>query len=216
MDKQFLLVLGVIIAALVGVFAFTKEKAATPGTDTAQNSSQVGSRTVGEGTGGVTLVEYGDFECPACKSYYPIIQEIKKSYGDQIKFQFRHFPLVQIHQNAMLGSRAAEAANNQGKFFEMHDLLYENQDTWSKTTSPNSVLETFAKQLNLDVEKFKADMSSEATLKTINADIKTGQALGANSTPTFVINGKKIDKNPQSLEDFKKLIDEALAEKKPQ
>lgn len=211
MDKQFLLVFGVIVAALIGVFAFTREKTDAPGNNSNGNSSQVGSHTVGAGKGGVTLTEYGDFECPACKSYYPIVQEIKKTYGDQIKFEFRHFPLVQIHRNAMLGSRAAEAAGKQGKFFEMHDLLYENQDTWSRASSPNSVLENFAKQLGLNVEQYKTDFASEATLDSINADVKSGQDLGANSTPTFLINGKKLDKNPQSLEDFKKLIDEELA-----
>ena len=217
MDKQFLLVLGVIIAALIGVFAFTKEKAVTPGTD-GSGSSQVSNHTVGAGKGGVTLTEYGDFECPACKSYFPIVQEIKKTYGDEIKFEFRHFPLVQIHRNAMLGSRAAEAAGKQGKFFEMHDLLYQNQDAWSKTNTPNTVLDSFAQQLGLNADKFKTDMASEFTLATINADIKAGQALGANSTPTFAINGKKIDKNPQSLDEFKKLIDEEIAKntKKPQ
>lgn len=214
MDKQFLLVLGVIIAALVGVFALTKEKADTPGNNV-ENSSQVGKRSVGAGTGGVTLTEYGDFECPACKAYYPLVKDIKQTYGDKIKFEFRHFPLTQIHRNAMLGSRAAEAANNQGKFFEMHDLLYENQDSWSKASNPTSVLESFAQQIGLNIEQFKTDMASEATLDIINADIKAGQNIDANSTPTFAINGKKVDKNPQTPEEFKKLIEDELAKNAP-
>jgi protein-disulfide isomerase len=111
----------------------------------------------------------------------------------------------------MLGSRAAEAAGKQGNFFEMHDLLYENQDNWSKVGNPNGVLEGYAKQLDLNIDQFKSDMASEETNNVINADRREGNAIGATSTPTFVINGKKVEKMPQTLDQFKKLIDEAIA-----
>lgn len=213
MSKQFLAVIAIIILGLFGVFALTKNKdkanqPASSNTSQAQGSNH----KTGAGKKKVTLIEYGDFQCPACKSFYPVVKQIKESYGDDITLQFRHYPLTQIHQNAMAGARAAEAAGNQGKFFEMHDLLYENQTSWSAGTNPVPTLEAYATQLGLDINKFKADMASESTNSIINADIKLGQSDGANSTPTFVINGKKVDPNPTSVEAFKKLIDDAIAQ----
>ena len=210
MNKQFFVVVLVIVAALVGVFAMTKEK--SPDSQSGSSAQVTASEhTVGAGNKKVTLTEYGDFQCPACKQYFPLVKQIKEAYGDDIKFQFRHFPLTQIHPNAFIGSRAAEAAGKQGKFFEMHDLLYENQDSWSQAGNPTEILNTFATQLNLNVEQFKKDMMSENAADVINADIKAATGLGANSTPTFAINGRKIGENPRSLEEFKKLIDEEIA-----
>ena len=212
MTKQLFTIIVIITLALVGVLVFTKDKDSSNGGNTSVSASE---HTVGAGNKKVTLIEYGDFECPACKSYYPLVKAIKETYKDDIKFQFRHFPLVQIHPNAMLGSRAAEAAGNQGKFFEMHDLLYENQDVWAKDGNPTSVLESFATQLRLKMDQFKADMMSETTNNIINADRREGNAIGANSTPTFVINGKQVDKLPQTLDEFKRLIDDAIKATNP-
>lgn len=209
MTKEFLIVVVLIVAGLFGVFTLTKKD---DGNNNQQSATaEVSNHTVGAGNKKVTLIEYGDFQCPACKSYFPIVQEIKTSYGDEITFQFRHYPLNQIHPNAFIGSRAAEAAGKQGKFFEMHDLLYEQQDLWSAGSNPTATLEGYASQLQLNLDQFKADMMSAQTAAVINADVKAGQAVGANSTPTFVINGRKIEENPRSVEDFKKLIDEEIA-----
>lgn len=210
MNKQFIAVVTVVILGLVGLFAFTGDKKTADNQNGGNNSAQASNHTVGAGNKKVTLTEYGDFECPACKQYYPLVKAIKEQYKDDITFQFRHFPLTQIHKNAMLGSRAAEAAGKQNKFFEMHDFLYENQDDWSKSPSPNTILETFATQLGLNIDQFKADMMSAETAAVINADLKAGHDLKANSTPTFAINGQKID-NPKTLEEFKKLIDDEIA-----
>lgn len=215
MSKQFLAILLAIALLFIGIFAFTKSKSGTPDGGNSNQSAQTSNHTVGAGNKKVTLVEYGDFQCPACKSFYPVVKQVKEAYGDDIKFQFMHFPLTQIHPNAMQASRSAEAAGNQGKFFEMHDLLYENQDQWSQSSNPTSTFESFAEQLGLNMDQFKSDVISAKTLAVINADQKSGQALGVESTPTFVINGKKLDKNPTSLEEFKKLIDEEIAKQNP-
>lgn len=210
MNKQFFAIVVIIIAALVGIFAITKggdDNNNGAGTATAEASSHI----AGKADSKVNLTEYGDFQCPACKSYFPLVQQLKSEYGDRVAFQFRHYPLTQIHPNAFIGSRAAEAAGKQGKFFEMHDLLYENQDAWSAGSSPTQLLEGYAQQIGLNMDQFKADMSSSAVAAIINADVKQAQAIGSTSTPTFVINGKRIEKNPQSIDDFKKLLDEALA-----
>lgn len=211
MDKRFFGIIVVIIGVLVGVFALTggnKDDSSSGGDSNGQPSNHV----TGAENSPVTLVEYGDFQCPACKSFFPIVQQIKEDYKDKLKFQFRHYPLTQIHSNAFIGSRAAEAAGKQDKFFEMHDLLYENQETWSASQNPTQVLEGYATQLGLNVEQFKTDMNSPEVANVVNADAKAAQAIGATSTPTFVINDKKIEKNPQSIEEFKQLIDDALAE----
>lgn len=208
MNKQFFAIIAIIIVGLVGVLFLTKDKSNTGGNN-GNSSAQASEHIAGKTDSKVTLVEYGDFQCPACKSYFPIITQLKTEYADKVKFQFRNFPLVQIHQNAFIGSRAAEAAAKQGKFFEMHDLLYENQDTWSTASNPSSNLEGYAQQLGLNAEQFKTDMNGADVAGIINADVKAGQALGANSTPTFVLNGKKID-NPKSLDEFKKALDDAL------
>lgn len=208
MNKQFFAVITLVIVALVGVFALTGNKDNSSGSN--NSTAQASEHIAGKADSKVKLVEYGDFQCPACKSYYPIVTQLKQEYGDRVAFQFRHFPLTQIHPNAFIGSRAAEAAGKQGKFFEMHDVLYDNQETWSASSNPNSLLEGYATQLGLNMDQFKSEMSSSAIADIINADVKAGQAFNISSTPTFVINDKKVDKNPQSLDEFKKLLDDAL------
>lgn len=212
MSKRFLVTLLAIALALVGIFWLTQDKAGAP-TNDGSSTTQNQKHTQGAGNKGVTLVEFGDFECPACGAYYPILQQIKQKFGDDITFEFRHFPLSNIHPNAFAAHRAAEAAGNQGKFFEMHDLLYEKQREWAGKSNAARTFEGYAQSLNLDMEKYKADVASSKTNSIINADIKTGQEIGADSTPTFVLNGKKLDQPPRDLESFIKLIDEAIAEK---
>jgi len=216
MNKRFLLILALCIVGLGAIFWFTREEANAPGDSGSNPSVQSSKHTYGSGGGNVTLIEYGDFECPACGAYYPIVKTIKEKYKDDITFQFRHFPLVQIHQNAFAASRAAEAAGMQNKFWEMHDLIYEQQTTWKTNSSPYAYFEGLAGQLGLNVTKFKTDYSSSVVNNVINADIKEGKSVGADSTPTFVLNGKKIDKNPATQEAFEKLIDDAIAAKNKQ
>jgi protein-disulfide isomerase len=211
MNKQFIAIIVVVVLGLFGVLMLTKKSDQTA-TNNQTSQSQGSNHTIGAGKKKVTLVEFGDFQCPACKSYAPIVKQLKANYGDDITFQFRHFPLTQIHPNATITARAAEAAGKQGKFFEMHDLLYENQDSWARLDNPSSVLEGFASQLGLNMDQFKKDLADANTLAIINADQKAGQAVGVNSTPTFVINGKKVESNPKSLDEFKQLIDEAIAQ----
>lgn len=157
----------------------------------------------------VNLTEYGDYQCPACGQYYPLVKQLVEQYKNDIQFQFRNFPLRQIHPNAQASSRAAEAAAKQGKFWEMHDLLYEQQNSWKDSSSANVVFEGYASQLGLNVAKFKTDFASAAVNETIAADYAEGTKLGVNSTPSFFVQGKKIT-NPQTLDEFKKIIDEAI------
>lgn len=208
MSKRFLIILAVIALAFVGFLWFSNSKETK-----APSDGQATNHVTGGENAKVTLVEYGDFECPACGSYYPIVEQVKEKYGDKLKFQFRHFPLVQIHKNAMVGHRAAEAAGRQGKFWQMYNILYKQQQTWTAGTNAARIMEDYALQIGLNIDQFKKDFASESVNDAINADTKAGQALGANSTPTFILNGKKLDPLPdRSVEAFSKLIDEALKE----
>ncbi len=210
MNKRFAIILGVLIIAFGGLFLFNKKDSNKPssGEKTTSKSTPT-EHKAGKGTTGVTLTEYGDFQCPACGQYYPIVKQIKQKYGDQITVQFRHFPLTQVHKNAMIAARAAEAAGLQDKFFEMHDLLYENQQTWSTSANPEKIFEDYAAKVAINVEKFKEDLKSDQVNRSIQADLSLAQDKGFSSTPTFEINGKKIE-NPRSLEDFEKAIDQAI------
>ncbi len=212
MSKRFLLIMVGLVVVFIGVIVFTKNN---KNNDTAVDTSGGTNHVQGAGTTGVTVVEFGDFQCPACASYHPLVKQIQQEYGDKIKFQFRHFPLTSIHQNAMAAHRAAEAAGNQGKFWEMHDLLYERQKTWESSANTSQIFEDYATELSLNIDTYKQDVASSSVNDVINADVKASQALGATSTPTFVIDGKRLEELPQDVEGFKKLIDEAIASKQP-
>lgn len=218
MSKRFLLVLAAFTVAFIGLIMFNKRDAGAPAP-----AGEPTKHTYSEGSTGVNVTEYGDFECPACYRYFPIFKQLKEKYKDQVTFQFRHFPIVSAHPNAMAAHRAAEAAGKQGKFWEMHDLLYSNAYqltangqtvpiNWVATTSPGSIFESYARDIGLDIDKFKQDLSDPSTQSSIQADIKSGQNSGVTGTPTFFINGQKIE-SPSSLEAFEQLIQEAIKEK---
>lgn len=157
-----------------------------------------------------TLVEYADFQCPACASYHTLLKEIKKTYGNRLTVVFRHFPLPQ-HEHADLASRVAEAAGKQGKFWEMHDLLFEGQATWSGSRDPMIIFTQYATTLGLNVDQFKKDTDSSDTKKSINDDIASGNSSNVDATPTFYLNGSKLT-NLSSYGDLELAIKSALGE----
>ena len=163
----------------------------------------------GAATSTVTLVEYLDFECEACGAYYPLVKQLEAEYGDRVTFVARYYPLPG-HRNALPAAYAAEAAGLQGKFWEMHDLLFTRQKDWGeKPIATPEVFESFAQELGLDMTKFKADVASAEIAARVKRDQDAGNQLGVKSTPTFFLNGKKIQ-NPQSYEAFKALLDAEL------
>lgn len=204
-DKIFKIILGVLALVAIGAIFIGSSGGE-------QANTEATSHLYGNTDASVTLVEYGDFQCPACFQYYPILKQVKEKYKDVMTFQFRNFPLVQIHQNAMSAHRGAEAAANQGKFWEMHDLLYERQQSWSQALSPTAVVESYAEELGLNIDQFKADLASEEVSLRISADIDVGQSLGATGTPTFVLNGEKIETPAPTVEAFSELIESKLLE----
>src|SRR5262245_49346118 len=135
----------------------------------------------------VVLEEYGDYQCPPCGQLYPEIKQIEKEYGNQVQIVFHHFPLTKLHKNALLAARAAEAARNQNRFWEMHDQLYRNQKQWADSDDARSVLISYAQQLNLNAERFTRDLDSNQVEQRISADIQRGSALGVTGTPTVFL-----------------------------
>lgn len=159
------------------------------------------------------LVEYADFQCPACAQYYVPLKQLEEEFGDRVQFVFRHFPLRQIHFNAQLAAQGAEAAGSQGKFFEMHDLLFENQAQWSgyPREQMRELLFTYAEQLGLDKALFEEDLDGSVASDSIAADIDNGLELGVNSTPTFYLNGVRVE-TPISFDGLRLKILEAVGD----
>lgn len=156
----------------------------------------------------VTLIEYGDFECPACASYFPLLKQLSIEFSKDLKIVHRFFPLINIHKNAMLAAQTAYAAGLQNKFWEMHDKLYENQISWSNTSPKDTFIE-YAKDLGLDLDKFKTDLDSDSTKNYINTEANKATSIGINSTPTFIVNGVRIN-NPAGYDAFKKIIQDEI------
>jgi protein-disulfide isomerase len=140
----------------------------------------------------VTLEEFGDFECPPCGAFYPTLKTIEGEYGPRLRVIFREFPLTQMHPHALSAAHAAEAAGVQGKFWEMHDLLYENQNIWKDAFDVRPIFEGFAGRIGLDVERFKRDQTGDIVDARITRDGIRGHSLGVNGTPTVFINGREI------------------------
>lgn len=158
----------------------------------------------------VTVVEFGDFECPACAAVSPEINKLIDAYktNPDFNFVFRNFPLSQ-HKNAIIAAEAAESAGAQGKYFEMERLLYSNQSEWGESTDPKPFLSKYASSLALDMAKFQRDMTSHAFTATIQADATDGQTIGIDHTPTIYING--IEQTDLQFETTKSLVEKLLA-----
>lgn len=153
----------------------------------------------------VILVEYLDFECEACGAYYPLIKQLATEFPNDLRVVTRYFPLPG-HKNSFTAALAVEAASKQGKYWEMHDILFENQEKWGNKPAPTPlVFEEYAKQIGLDMQKFKSDVADPATRVRVQRDFDASEKLGNNSTPSLFVNGVKI-KNPQGYEPFKALI----------
>ncbi len=161
----------------------------------------------------VTLIEYGDYQCPPCGQAYPIIKTIYEKYKGQIQFVFRNFPIYSAHANAKAAAGAAEAAGLQGKFWEMHDRIYGNQDDWNSLSGQDRTdkFVSYAKALGLDTAKFETDMASNEISTKINYDYALGKKSGVEGTPTVFLNGNKLDSEIWSDESkFKEAINAEL------
>jgi protein-disulfide isomerase len=162
----------------------------------------------------VTLEEYGDFQCPPCGMFATFVGQLEKEYDSRLRVVFRNFPLA-VHEHAREAALAAEAAGLQGHFWEMHDVLYREQQTWSKAPNARELFESYAGTIGLDLDKFKKDMDGEKTKERVEADRQRGESLGIQTTPTLFINNQPVDQKDKNPEGIRAEINAAL-EKKPQ
>ncbi|MCH2185391.1 thioredoxin domain-containing protein [Myxococcota bacterium] len=162
-----------------------------------------GSPSIGPDDAAVTLIEFSDFQCPFCARVTPTLEQIQETYGDEVRIVFKHLPL-RIHPQAPLAHAASEAAKEQGKFWEMHDLIFANQ----RQLTEEKFIE-YAGQIDLDVEQFKVDMASPEIKKRVDADMEEASQLGVTGTPGFFINGKFVS-GARPFADFKQRIDVEL------
>lgn len=208
--NRFWIILSIVIVGLIGLFIFTKPDSTSSEFTGDAAKVQADDRTVGNKNAKVVFIEYADFQCPSCGAAYPILDDLKEEYKKDVLFVFRHFPLTTIHPNALSAARAAEAAGEQGKFWQMHDKLFETQQLWGQlTTNQQSTFEDYAKELGLDIDKFKTDYASEEVGNRISRDQASGSQFDVQGTPTFILNGKKIE-NPRDKAGFKAVLVEAI------
>lgn len=198
----------VAIAGFIALIAWGVMNRNAPSQNTeGVESVTEGDWTFGNSSSGVVLTEYSDFQCPACGAYYPILKQLKSELGDQFLFVYRHFPLPQ-HQNAPAAAVAAEAAGTLGKFWEMHDQIFERQTDWSSASDPRSLFADYAVGIGLDREAFLREFNVREHSSDVDSDYGRGRRAGVNSTPTFFLNGEKIG-NPKSFDEFKTIIQNA-------
>jgi protein-disulfide isomerase len=207
----FIIILVVLGAALGSAWYLTRALPVTPTTPTSgspatsqgspasqQQQSVAGvpgaepAHVLGPADAPVRLEEFGDFECPPCGMFHPILQQMKQEFGDKLQVTFREFPLVPTHQHALAAASAAEAAGLQNKFWEMHDLIYDHQNEWKKEFDVRPIFEGYAKQIGLDVERYKRDVNGDLVAQRIFQDGKRGHSLGVKGTPTVFMNGREV------------------------
>jgi protein-disulfide isomerase len=218
MTRNFWIAIVIIVLILVGVFTFTSKSNNGGSSDKLTATEHI----EGEGKDDVTLVEYGDYQCPYCGEYFSTVKQVVATYNTEITFQFRNFPLTSLHPNAFAGARAAEAAGIMGKFWQMHDLLYTQNQAyydsngadagWIGTTNPEPIFVQDAESLGLNSQKFQQLYVSDQVNNLVTADENAGNALGIDATPTFYLDGKQIQVD-DSVSAFETLINDAIAQK---
>ncbi|MCA9360795.1 thioredoxin domain-containing protein [Candidatus Kaiserbacteria bacterium] len=182
-------VIGVIVVVLFGgaiLLSNSSTKDSNAGVEIIQHIT-------GNPESEVKLVEYSDFQCPACGAFHPVVKQLLSEYGDRISFEYKSFPLSNIHPNALSAAMAAEAAGQQDKFFEFHDLLFDNQSEWSAVSVPTTFFLQYAEEIGLDIEQFKKQMKSTLLRDKVKADFDEGRELGVTGTPSFFLNGNKME-----------------------
>ena len=163
----------------------------------------------------VTLEEFGDYQCPPCGALHPTLKKLKQELGPRLNFVFRNLPLTSIHKNSLAAAQAAEAARVQDHFWQMHDLLYENQDLWKDDVNPRTIFIKFASDLGLDTARFTRDMDDKQVNLRIQADQQAAEEMGINGTPTVLLNGRQLRPEATTEDGIRKGIDFLVTHKQP-
>ena len=223
------LIIGIIATVILiagGVFLMSRGSTGTaPGNGTKINSEILspqgayvtggianGSYLAASSSAKITLVEFGDYQCPACIEYHPLVKQLLSEYAGQINYVFRNFPLSQ-HVNAPASAYAAEAAGLQGKYWQMHDKIYESTGDWVALADPKSVFIGYAGLLGLDVKKFTSDIDSSDVKKKVQSDMNDGKVINLSETPTFYIDGVKIKNLTGTYAGLKEAVSTELSKK---
>jgi len=228
----FVIIAVVLIAAVVSAWILIREKSgaadttnvltatdkSTPIPDNGSNQSAPTSEVAipkpnVKVSSPVVLDEYGDYQCPPCGMLYPELKKIEGEYGNQLRIVFHHFPLTKIHKNALSAARAAEAARNQNKFWEMHDRLYRNQKEWADSADPWPIFISYAQELALNVDRFNRDINSIEVDQRINADFQKGTSLRVTGTPTVFVDGRMLNYEATTPEGLRRAINLMLERK---
>lgn len=210
-SKRILLWGSVILGMFLLVFALAKLGTSTGTTRELSVAIHEEDNKKGATNPTVTLVEYSDFQCPACAQYYPMVKQLASEFPDDLQVVYRHYPLVQIHKNAQSAAYAAEAAGKQGKFWDMHDMLFNTQNVWSPLENPNEQFEKYAQSLGLNIDTFKADSASKEVRDRVQRDVSGANSMNIGGTPSFFLDGTYIQ-NPASYESFKKLVEDRIGQ----
>ena len=223
----FVIIVFVLIVALGAGWYLTRKPASTPGASATMSpakssasptpnlaaANQPGAlppHAIGPPDAPVTLEEFGDFECPPCGMLHPVLKTMEQEFGARLRVIFREFPLQATHPHALAAARAAEAAGIQGKFWEMHDLLYENQKTWHGAFDVRPIFEGYATRIGLNLEKFRNDNTSKIVEDRIFQDGNRAHALGVKGTPTVFLNGREVPFESLAPEKLRVLINVEL------
>jgi protein-disulfide isomerase len=210
-SKKAWIIFAAICVVLLGglIFISSKDKIDVSGVDANKiqkantQSGDIADHVYGKADSKVVLIEYGDYQCPGCGSAYPNVKAVTEKYKGQVAFIFRNFPITSLHPNARVAAAVAEAAGLQGKFWEMHNELYETQSSW-ETLNSSERTDYFvgvAKKLGLNTETFKTDFASTKVNQKISYDQAIGKKINVNATPTFYLNGKGLDQSSWSDQD---------------
>ena len=218
-----LIIIGLVLVVAVGGAWWLYNRNSTPAKRTTANTSAAKTpaavnvlgaqppHLLGSPNASVTVEEFADFQCPTCGVKHPLMKELISIYGSRIKFIFRNYPLaIPAHDKAYDAAVAAEAAGLQGRFWDMQNLLFTNQQTWSSNPEYRKIWEGYASQLGLDVEKWKSDMAGLNAKSRVDADLQRGRALNINSTPSVFVNGMLIPFEQMTIEGMRAVIDGEL------
>jgi protein-disulfide isomerase len=187
-----------------------------------QQNGNIADHVRGSDDRKILFIEYGDFQCPSCGGAHPNLKTIMDEYSDKVTFVFRNFPLTNMHPNARAAAAVAEAAGLQGKYWQMHDTLYEKQNDWNSldASKRTTVFNSYATSLGLDLEKFKTDVAAKEVNQKINFDLALGKSVDVSATPSFFLDGQKVDDTTSSgivkgdTTAIKSKLDALIAEKK--
>lgn len=217
----FVIIVGVLAASVLTAWYWKRSVAYGPTVAPRNASHPVSARdapklganpphALGNTDAPAMLEEFGDFECLACGGLHLVLKTMKGEFGPRVVIVFREFPLASRHAHALAAARAAEAAGRQGKFWEMHDQLFENQTTWHDASDPQPIFEEFASRIGLVLDQFKRDILSEAVDQRIVLDRERGYWIGVNSTPTVFLNGREVPLESLTTDKLRTLINAEL------